>query len=170
MTPAFRWFKSSRASHMRQAIIDKVTKEELGSIVANSSNVVEVALKLGYTAKGDNYRTIRKRIEKYGFDISHFAPIAHPSIVRTAENVFMKDSTASQKVLRGWYKKGNYSPYQCAICGQLPIWNGKELTLTLDHINGNNKDNRLSNLRWVCPNCDRQLDTFAGKNLTKHNK
>ena len=57
-----------------------------------------------------------------------------------------------------------------SICGQLPIWNSKELTLTLDYINRNNKDNRLSNLSWVCPNCDRQLDTFAGKNLVKHNK
>lgn len=37
--------------------------------------------------------------------------------------------------------------------------------MTLDHINGNNTDDRLENLRWVCPNCDRQLDTFCSKNM-----
>ena len=62
------------------------------------------------------------------------------------------------------YIKGNYTPYKCSICGLEPFWNGKELTLTLDHINGINNDDRLENLRWVCPNCDRQLSTFSGKN------
>ena len=76
----------------------------------------------------------------------------------------VKNSTASQTTLRRWYEKGNYTEYKCSICGQEPFWNGKELTLTLDHINGDNRDDRLENLRWVCPNCDRQLDTFCSKN------
>ena len=66
--------------------------------------------------------------------------------------------------MRRIYLKGNYTPYKCSICGLEPFWNGKELTLTLDHINGINNDDRLENLRWVCPNCDRQLSTFSGKN------
>ena len=70
-------------------------------------------------------------------------------------------------MLRRWYIKGNYTKYECSICGQQPFWNGKELTLTLDHINGINTDDRLENLRWVCPNCDRQLDTFCSKNNRK---
>ena len=60
---------------------------------------------------------------------------------------------------------GGNALYKCSICGQEPFWNGKPLTLTLDHINGKNHDNELSNLRWVCPNCDRQLDTFGYKNV-----
>jgi len=66
--------------------------------------------------------------------------------------------------LRNWYKKGNYTKYECSICGQEPFWNGKELTLILDHINGVHTDDRLENLRWVCPNCNYQLDTTNGKN------
>jgi hypothetical protein len=60
--------------------------------------------------------------------------------------------------------KEHYVPYECSICGQKPIWNSKPLSLTLDYIKGNNKDNRLENIRWACPNCDRQLETFGSKN------
>ena len=59
--------------------------------------------------------------------------------------------------------KGRYRG--AAPCpGQEPFWNGKEMTLILDHINGYRKDDRLENLRWVCPNCNQQLDTTGSKN------
>ena len=44
-----------------------------------------------------------------------------------------------------------------------PVWQGKDLTLILDHINGKNNDNQLTNLRWVCPNCNQQLETTGYK-------
>lgn len=52
----------------------------------------------------------------------------------------------------------------CAICKQPPIWNGHPLTLRLDHINGENTDYRIENLRLLCPNCDSQTDTYCGRN------
>ncbi len=70
----------------------------------------------------------------------------------------------SQNKLRKRFKQLNIVPYKCNICGLSPIWNNKPLVLTLDHINGKNKDNCLKNLQWVCPNCDRQLDTYGYKN------
>lgn len=88
-------------------------------------------------------------------------------ITRTEENVFCKGSTASQKVLRDWYKKGNYVPYKCDCCG-ISEWQGKKLALQLDHINGDNHDNRLENLHWLCPNCHSQTDTFCGKHVKKN--
>lgn len=51
----------------------------------------------------------------------------------------------------------------CAICGIQPIWNGQKLVLHLDHINGSPKDNRLENLRLICPNCHSQTENYAGK-------
>ena len=71
------------------------------------------------------------------------------------KDIFVEDSPVDQTTMRKHYKKGNYSEYKCAICGLEPFWNGKELVLTLDHINGHNKDHRIENLRWICPNCDR---------------
>ena len=111
----------------------------------------DVIKKVGYTTvSGGNTKTVRSRIEKYGIDTNHFSN--NGAMIRTEENVFCKDSTASQKVLREWFKKGNYVPYKCDCCG-ITEWQGKELVLQLDHKNGNNHDNRLENLHWLCPNC-----------------
>ena len=53
----------------------------------------------------------------------------------------------------------------CMICGMNATnWNGKPITLIVDHINGRANDNVLSNLRIVCPNCDSQLPTYKAKN------
>lgn len=55
-------------------------------------------------------------------------------------------------------------PQVCAICGCPPEWCGKPLTLVLDHENGIKNDNRVENVRLVCPNCNSQLPTFSGRN------
>lgn len=130
--------------------------------------MTEVVDKLGYsTHSGNNNNTVQARLDKYNIDTSHF--IFKKGIERNEENVFIENSTASQATLRRWYIKGNYTPYICSICGQPPIWQNKELTLILDHINGSNHDDRLENLRWVCPNCNQQLDTTNGKNKINRN-
>lgn len=148
---------------MPGAIVDKFTKDQLAEFVSESNSYKQVMLKLGYkTDNGAAYKTVKSRIEKYGISTAHFGTAE--KIERCPENVFVENSTATQAVLRRWYVKGNYTEYKCAICGLLPVWQGKELVLTLDHINGHNKDDRLENLRWVCPNCDRQLPTFGRKN------
>lgn len=145
------------------ALIDLYSKEELKTIVENSYSIAEIIRKLGYsTNAGNNNQTIKSRIKEYEIDTSHFR---HQNCTkRSPENIFVENSTAKQSVLRRQYKKGNYSQYVCSICGLLPEQNDKPLTLILDHINGNNKDDRLENLRWVCPNCNQQLDTTGYKN------
>lgn len=158
---------------MSKALIDNYTQEELEEIVKNSKSFREVIAALGYsTVSGSNHKTVQNRIEKYGIDTSHFSSVTNP-IVRNRENVFIENSTASQATLRRWYLKENVK-YICSICGLGPIWQEKELTLILDHINGHNKDNRLENLRWVCPNCNQQLETtghtkFHTKKIVQNN-
>ena len=146
------------------ALIDKYTKEELEQIVKQSNSIKEVIDKLGYTThSGGNNQTVKNRLIKYNIDFSHFSYQSKEK--RNEANVFIKNSTASQNTLRRFYKKQQDVIYECAICGQQPFWNGKELTLILDHINGENHDNELNNLRWVCPNCNQQLETTGFKKI-----
>lgn len=58
----------------------------------------------------------------------------------------------------------NYYGNKCSICGCPNVWNDKELVFILDHINGDASDNSKENLRFVCPNCDSQLETYKSKN------
>ena len=153
---------------MQQILIDQYTREELENIVRNSYCLKDVVKKIGYsTAGGNNFKTVKKRIQKFNIDTSHFT--YHKPIVRNVDNIFCEHSTASQAVLRRWQKKYDFTPYVCSICGQKPEWNGKPLTLILDHINGCNTDDRVENLRWVCPNCNQQLETtgFHGQDKKK---
>lgn len=136
------------------AQIDNFSIEELTKLTKESNSFNDLILKLGYTTRsGSNHNTIRNRLDKYNIDYSHFGSCLN-SIERSVENVFIENSTATQKVLRHWYTKGNYSDYKCSICGMQPIWQGQPLILILDHINGCSNDDRLENLRWVCPNCN----------------
>lgn len=131
------------------AIIDKYTPEQLKQIVQNSNSYRQVVKKVGYTTEsGSNVETVKKRIEKYNIDVSHFhSDPKKGNIIRNEENIFIKNSIANQSTLRRWYRSGEYTSYICSICGLEPIWQGKDLTLILDHINGSNYDNRLENLR-----------------------
>lgn len=146
-------------------LIDTYSKDQLSEIVSNSLSLAEVIITLGYnTNHGSNYNTVKKRLKEYGISTDHFRYKGTPR--RTSDDVFCINSTVSQNALRNWYKKISDDSI-CKICGQSILWNGRKLTMILDHINGDNHDNRPGNLRWICPNCNSQLDTFAGRNINK---
>ena len=80
------------------------------------------------------------------------------------ENVFKINSSIANSRVRTIIERESLVPRQCAICNLADIWQDKPLKLQLDHINGINNDNRLENLRFLCPNCHTQTDTFGSKN------
>lgn len=147
------------------AIVDNYSKEEFERIAKESNTIPEFLKNLGYKSDSSKTRNVlMRKIKEYNLDISHLKQRPE-TIKRSKENIFIENSNANQTVLRRQYKAGEYTPYICSICGQEPIQQGKELTLILDHINGFNHDDRLENLRQVCPNCNQQLDTTGFKKM-----
>lgn len=148
---------------MHISLVDMYSKEELQKIVDDSLCLNDVLRTIGYsTVSGNNHLTIKKRLESDAISTDHFRVV--PGKKRSDSEVFCENSEVSQCVLRRRYSKISDNS-KCAICGQSIIWNDKPLTMTLDHINGNKHDNKLENLRWICPNCGSQLDTFGARNF-----
>jgi Zn finger protein HypA/HybF involved in hydrogenase expression len=89
----------------------------------------------------------------------------------SVEQVFSENSTTSAAQIRNLViKEKLLDNTKCTLCPQENLWNGLPLTLHLDHINGNRCDNRLENLRFLCPNCHSQTITFCNKSYSGKKK
>lgn len=150
----------------------QITKLDLIALVNNSDTYAEILKKLGYgKMRNGAFITLKNKINKWGIDTSHMSHFKRANNEKaTDETVFSKNSPHSHSTIRRYVISHNKIPYVCAVCGNKGEWNGKPLTLTLDHINGNRNDNRIENLRFICPNCDRQSDTYGTKNKHRYYK
>lgn len=84
------------------------------------------------------------------------------------KEIFKKHSKANRAYVRTFLIKNKQIDYKCNTCFNKGFWLKRKLSLHLDHINGVRNDNRLENLRFLCPNCHSQTDTYCGKNIPKN--
>lgn len=156
------------------------TQEEFLSAVDASSSIKETLERLGLSTSGQSYRTFYRSVESWQVDYSHFDrgrskfSDSRVSSAKPVEDYLRlydgrtSPYPASHFLKRKLYKSGLKEP-RCEIC-HIEEWQGHELTMHLDHINGHPWDNRLENLRILCPNCHSQTPTFCGKNRQRHPK
>lgn len=151
---------------MTESIMSNITKEQLQEAVNNAYNLTSALEYLGYNKpRAKSFYTFKKNCEYFRIDFSRLLkdkknPKAN--IRYSDEEIFVKNSPVSQDTLRKRFLKGQYQEYKCQLCG-INTWQEKPLTLRLDHIDGDKANNELTNLRWVCPNCDSQLPTYCNK-------
>ena len=153
------------------------TKDWLAELCKESYSYSEVLRKAGRKPGGGTNETLKKKILEWNIDISHFtgprwqaAPAYVPQVGScekyTLDEVFTEHSIISQKVMRGYVKRHNLIPYRCDICGCDGHWQNGLISLEIDHIDGDNTNNLLTNLRYLCPNCHALTPTYRGRNKT----
>ncbi len=147
-------------------------EEELYKAVVNSNSFTDTVRYLGKDPHKDIKfaAIVKKKIKELNFDIDHWPKKGIKRIKDNSplENILVENSWYTNTTqLKERLLKEDILENLCVSCGIKDLWNGKPIVLQLDHINGNNRDHRLSNLRILCANCHSQTITYAGKNIKK---
>jgi HNH endonuclease len=162
------------AAHLQRTVLDRsATDAELATLVASSRSLAEILRRLGMEPSGTAYRMLKRRIDALSLDVSHFVGSgwrrgASTAVVPTRPlREFLVDGRLVQTshLRRRLLDEGVFR-HACASCGR-ERWNDRPIALELDHINGDRRNNRLPNLRLLCPNCHAQTSTYRGRNIRR---
>ncbi|MES9555421.1 MULTISPECIES: HNH endonuclease [unclassified Streptomyces] len=142
------------------------TEAALRELVACSKSVAEVVRRLGISPVGGNQAHIGRRIAALRIDTSHFlrtpprrakGALGNPLALGSPPDGRIPGERLRREMIRSGVQD------VCAECGNEGEWQGRPLRLEVDHVNGDWWDNRLGNLRLLCPNCHAATDTYRGR-------
>lgn len=137
-----------------------ITKEIFEASCKNSKRWSEVFRDLNVQKSGTSYEFAQRCIKEWNIDVAHFAKPFNP-----LDRLTIRPNQPKGRLRDYLIKIGR--EYKCEECGLMDMWNNKKITLQVDHVNGINYDHRPENLRFLCPNCHSQTDTFCWKNVKK---
>lgn len=145
--------------------------KKLRLVVKKSKSVRQVIYNLGLIPAGGNYDQIKKYLKVHNIDTSHFTGQGWNKgmrgigklIIPTKDILRQNSNFQSYKLKSRLFKEGFKFP-KCEECGWARMGDDGRIPVEIDHINGDRKDNRLVNLRILCPNCHSLKPTHRGKN------
>lgn len=165
----FEWCQGKRDPSKLKNLLCKISDDEFIEIVKKNYSISQCLKAQGLKASGSNYKGFRERVKRLSLDTSHFSGQGHLkgkshnwASEIPVEEAFINGGTLQSGNLKAKILKYNLKEYVCEEC-KITEWRGEKLSLHLDHINGINNDNRLENLRFLCPNCHSLTDTYCGK-------
>lgn len=146
-----------------------VPEQDLREAVAASTSLAGVLRVLGRPDTGTERARLRRSLAASGIPTDHFLGQAHmrgrsSPARKTAADILRRLPTGASRTKTAQLRRAldeRGIPHVCAACGTGEIWQGRRLVLEIDHLNGDRLDNRLHNLRYLCPSCHSQTVTFA---------
>lgn len=149
----------------------RLTDDELREIVKRHNTYSGIMRELGYACNGGGVQMrLKERCKQLKIDTSHFKGKGHGTSITTLHK--LEDLLSGNKTYQGsnhlkkrLYKEGLLKE-QCSRCG-ISEWMETTIVFHLDHVDGNNRNNSLDNLRILCPNCHSQTPTFSGRNVRR---
>lgn len=141
---------------MKKRHYTKYTKELLEPIVKSSTSFAECLRKLGLEPKGGNHRTIQLNVDKFNIDTSHMLHQGHNrgKEIKTFDELKRPDAIKKRLI--------SERCHQCEKC-LLTVWLDLPITLELEHVDGNSRNNERPNLKLLCPNCHSQTSTWKNR-------
>lgn len=156
--------------------LSKITDEKIKECIGKVSTIRELLVSLDVKPVGGNYKVVQDKIKKMGMTISDIFGSAKKRSSWSKgkilgengrgfslEKIMVEDFYYPSFSLKKRLLKTGVFKEECSNC-KLTQWLEAKIPLELDHINGNNRDNRLNNLRLLCPNCHALTETYRGKN------
>ncbi|MFJ9869699.1 HNH endonuclease signature motif containing protein [Streptomyces sp. NPDC101165] len=146
-----------------------IPEDRIRELVRDSMSYADVMRGLGLEVNDTNHRRVRRAAARLDLDTSHFkrrswgrperpapAPTAHRVLIVLPDHAGRANRTQLHRALA---EIG--VPYACESCGNTGEWLGQSITLQIDHVNGDWRDNRRENLRYLCPNCHALTETWC---------